>query len=170
MKRLVFVLNLCLCGLFAYSQPIIDDVRRIPVLVFEHFEKKETRFIKQGGAVKYVLRGDKRQVFAGKLDSISEKAMVVNGKTVQFANCMLIKGRVRTDKEMIGGLLSGIGFTSIAFGSGLFGVTTNGAIASASAGGVAFAAGMALIFNKKKFNLNRGWVVRGGSIQYNLSE
>lgn len=170
MKTIGIALFFLICSHWGLAQPLIDDTRKIPVLVFENIEKSDTRFIREGGVLKYKLRGDKRKVFSGKLEAISEKSMTINGKEVQFENCSMIAGRVRTDKEMIGGIVAGMGFTAMGIGAGIAGVTANAGIASISTGAVFFSTGMAMMFTQKRFRMDKGWSVHGGVIQYNLSE
>lgn len=172
MKSFVILCLTFLVQVILYAQPplVNDDIKTVPVLVFENFEKSDTRFIRVGGAVKYRLRGDSKAMFKGKLDAVTDHSMTVSGQEIQFVNCAIIMGRIRSDKETVGGILGGMGFVGIGFGSGLMTTSIAAAVPSAVVGAGLFTAGMVMMFSKKRFNLNKGWTVHGGTIEYKLTQ
>lgn len=136
----------------------------IPILIFENTLKGDLKFIRQGGAVQYALRSNPRQKIKGLLNDIKSNSMIVNNIEVPFDDCLYIKGRVRTDKQLMGGLLAGIGASGIALGGAL--AATVPGVAILGGGIVALTTGITFITSHKKFKLSDGWNVYGGKMLY----
>lgn len=136
----------------------------VPVLVFENLEKRDIKFVRETGKIQYALRSRPKTKIVGILEKVKPNSMIVNGKEIQFADCEYIKGRVRSDKDMVGGMLVGAGVSALAFG-GVF-ISTAPGVAIVAVGAAALGSGIALVSNQKKFNFNKGWTVQGGEIRY----
>ncbi|BDS14541.1 hypothetical protein [Aureispira anguillae] len=166
------IIILFLCFLFVLpdlmGQKLVDDTQTLKVLVFEHLEKDKKKLVSQGGRIKYKLESNSKQLLKGTLEEIKENAMIVDGKEVLFADCSMIAGRVTTEEVLIGGIATGIGFTTIVVGAASLGnIIVGGTVI---AGGVAaLVAGIILITKYKRFNLNKGWEVHSGQIIYSAT-
>lgn len=153
-----------------FAQKLVDDTKVMKVLVFENVEKDKIKMISQTGRIKYKLRSDPKTVHKGTLDDILEGKMIVNGKEILFSDCLMIGGRVNSDEIMIGGICLGAGLTTIIFGSALLGTLPIPAAIAVVGGGLgATIAGIILITKIKRFNLDKGWEVHSGSIQYSTT-
>lgn len=165
MKNIGLIL-FCLAFLsHTISAQLIDDRDSIEVLIFENLEKGDMRFIRTGGTIKYKLRSNPKITYSGILENITTTNMYVDGQKVRLADCKIIKGRVRSDKEMIGGILAGFGFAGSGFGGAFAGTSSVSAGLPILGVGVAsLSSGISMMMSKKSFNMDKGWSVYGGSM------
>lgn len=163
---------LFVCFLFAtpiaMSQKLVDDTKTLKVLVFEHLEKDKKKLVSQGGRVKYKLNSNPKTLYKGSLDDIKENSMVVDGTEVSFNDCSMIAGRVSSEEVLIGGILMGVGISTIIAGAATLGNITVGGTVIAG-GAIALITGIILITKYKRFNLNKGWEVHSGQIIYSAT-
>jgi uncharacterized protein YkvS len=168
MKKVVLNFILVLFSVLGFSQNVSDLNKEnsiiVPVLVFENLGKRELKFVRETGTLQYALRSNPKKKITGVLEKVKNKSMIINGQEIQFADCEYIKGKVRTDKDLIGGMLVGAGVSSLAFG-GVFIGTVQG-LTIVAVGAAALGTGISLVSSKKKFNFNKGWEVYGGEIEY----
>ena len=171
MKKIFLLLVVFMCGWsLIYAQPapdLIDDTKTVHILVFEHLEKRDMRFVSEGATITYKLYSNPKQKQKGIIDAIDNEKMVVDGKEVAFADCSLIRARVRTDKEMFGGMGLGAGLLSTAGAAAIISSSNNVAgpvFLGIGVAGTAF--GLTFMFNRKRFDMNRGWSVYGAQLSY----
>lgn len=169
MSKFRIFLSYFFCLLFQYAQaqaPIApaDKPIELPILVFENPSNGDIKFVKQGGGVLVQLRSNPKTKVKGMLESIDNQGIVVQGTRIEFSDCAAIKAKVRTDKQMYGGMLLGLGATGLAIGGALAGNSAGYAILGA--GLASFTGGLIFITGKKRFNLNKSWQVRAGKITY----
>ncbi len=153
------------CGAAAsLSAQVAGEKIEIEVLILENFEKGQMRFIREGGYVQYALWDDPKRKIKGALQHIEADRMVVNDVPVLFAECKYIKGKVRTDRDMGGGVLVGAGITTAAMGT-VFITSWEGR--GVLAGGLtSLVVGMSMITGKRKFDFSKGWRAYGGKMEY----
>lgn len=136
----------------------------IGVLIFENFEKGQMRFIREGGGVQYVLWDDPKRKVKGTLQRIEADRMVVNDIPVLYAECKYIKGKVRSERDIGGGVLTGVGITTTALGTVFVGSLVGQGVL---AGGItSLVAGLSMITGKRKFDFSKGWRAYGGKMEY----
>src|SRR5690606_255859 len=90
---------------FANAQVLVDDKQIYRVLIFEHLDKNRTKFIREGGYIKYRLYSNPKTLYKGTLQKVADNIIIVDGREVALSDCSLIAGRIKTDKEIIGGIL-----------------------------------------------------------------
>ncbi len=167
-KVIIFLIAIVSFSLPIFAQNPINLIKEneviVPVLIFENLEKRDIKFVRETGRIQYALRSQPRKKMVGTLEKVKPNSMIINGKEIQFADCEYIKGKVRSDKDLIGGMLVGAGLSALAFG-GVFISTVQG-VAIVVVGATALGSGIALVTNQKKFNFNKGWTVYGGEISY----
>lgn len=151
-----------------FGQKLVDDTRRLKVLVFEHLEKDKKKLVSQGGRIKYKLNSDPKTIHKGMLDDIKGNAMIIDGKEIAFLDCSMIAGRVSSEEVLVGGIATGIGVSGIIAGAVTLGNITVGATIIA-AGAIILTVGIILITKYKRFNLNKGWEVHSGEIIYDTT-
>ena len=162
---LSFLLVFCFEGLVA--QPLVDDSQTYGVLVFEHLDKEKTKLIRVGGWVKYRLYSNPRVVMKGTLQKVSKNSMIVDGREVALSDCQMIAGRVRSDKEILGSVFLGMGISIVPFAAGITSLLPPvGAVAIIGGGVVLMSSGIAMLMRKKRFKMDRGWSVYGGTLDY----
>ncbi|MCH2043222.1 MAG: hypothetical protein MK212_03720 [Saprospiraceae bacterium] len=165
MKKMGLILFYLIFLSLTISAQLIDDRDSIEVLIFEHLEKEDMRFIRTGGTIKYKLRSNPKVSYSGELENISTTSMYVDGQKVMLADCKIIKGRVRTDKEMIGGILAGFGFAGSGFGGAFAGTSSLSAgLPILGVGLGSLGSGISMMMSKKSFNMDKGWSVYGGKM------
>lgn len=171
MKILPFALFL-FCFLFINetlsAQKIEGDTKVISVLIFEQEKKGKKKIVNEGAFIKYKLNGAKK-VQKGVIKEIHDGYMLVENQKIAFADCSMIAGKVYGQEQTLGGLSLGVGVAGvvvaaifISFPPALFIIGTTAIAATAT--------GLILITKKKRFNLNKGWTVYNGTIQYNLMQ
>lgn len=154
---------------FLIGQPLVDDTETYGVLVFEKIEQQKMYFIRVGGWIKYRLYG-KPVTHQGTLEKVTKTAMYVDGKEISLADCSMIAGRVRSDKDVSGAILLGVGLASAPFGAAIlsFAGGIGGPIVIA-AGIVVLGVGLYMMMKKRFFRLDKNWVVYGGNLSFNRS-
>jgi hypothetical protein len=166
MQKSIFLLLLLFsfaCVLSAQSV-IKKDTTKIDILVFENLERGQLRFIRQGGHVQYALNSSAKQKMSGTLERIDTDSITVGSNTIALNQLAYLKGRVRSERDITGGLLVGIGVTTTALGTAFISSTVGAVVL---AGGItSLVVGIHLITAKRKFNFNKGWQAYGGTIEY----
>ncbi|MCP4439900.1 MAG: hypothetical protein GY810_13225 [Aureispira sp.] len=153
-------------NLYAQDPDLIDDKDTISVLVFQHADKQLTKLIREGGRVRYQLRKTKRTI-KGVLQEINPKSMVVNGQKIEYKDCSFISGRIKSEAQLVGGVSAGLGLGTLIFGSAFFStLKTGGSVALVAGGAAMLVTGVILITKSRKFNLNKGWEVHGGTLVF----
>lgn len=171
MKTLPFTLFLC-CFLFVTNslcaQKIEGDTKVISVLIFENEGKGKKKIVNEGAFIKYKLN-DTKKVQKGVIKEIHDGYMLVDDQKVAFGDCAMIAGKVYGQEQTLGGLSLGVGVAGVvvaavfvSFPPALFIIGTTAIAATA--------AGLIIITKKKRFDLNKGWTVYNGTIQYNLMQ
>lgn len=147
------------------GQNLIEDKTELQVLVFEHLQKDKKRLISQGAMIRYKLRNAPKVWHRGELMAINNDHMVVDTEQVPFSDCLVIAGRVHSERGIIGGAAVGLGGTSFLFGTAFLGIPTLGV--SLIAGGTAvLVTGIVLISQFQRFHLDKGWTVHAGTLSY----
>lgn len=150
---------------FLKGQNLAKDEVTLHVLVFEHLRKGKKRLISQGAVIRYKLRSASKIWHRGRLMAIQKDRMVVDGKEVLYADCLLIAGRVHSERGIVGGTALGAGGVSFIVGTALLGIPTLGGSLVAG-GAAAFITGVVLISQFQRFHLDKGWSVYGGTLSY----
>lgn len=156
-------LTLLLGGNWAQAQPLITDSVALRVLVFEHLQKNETKLLSEGAGITYRLKTDDKKR-KGKIELIKEKSIVVSGQEYALSDFKMIAGKVRTDRQLLGGVLTGVGMTTTLIG-GAF-LNSQMGLGILVGGAAALGGGISLITGKKKFHFSKGWTVQAGTIRY----
>jgi len=153
-----------------FAQTLVDDSKTYEVLVFENIEQEQTKFIRSGGHIKYRLYSNPKIVYKGTLQKVTESAMFVDGIEIKLKDCSMIAGRVRTSREISGGIMLGIGTALAPFGAAI--ISLNNIVGpSIIVGGAALiGTGIHLITKKKSFNMTKGWTVHGGKITFSRAQ
>ena len=160
-----------------FAQPLVDDTKTYEVLVFEHVEKEQTKFIRSGGHIKYRLYSNPRIVYSGTLLRVTENSIFIDASfdemdavEVKLKDCSMIAGRVRTSREISGGIMLGMGTALAPFGAAI--ISLNNVVGpSIIVGGVALiGTGIHLITKKKSFKMTKGWTVHGGKLTFSRAE
>lgn len=161
------LIGLCFCqNSFGQDPDLIDDKDTIRVLVFQQNDKQLTKLIQEGGRIRYQLRKTKRTI-KGQLQEVNSHSMVVNGKKIEYKDCSFISGRIKSESQLVGGIAAGLGLSTLVFGSAFFSTLKTGGSIAIVAGGTAFlVAGVIMITKSRKFNLNKGWEVHGGTLVF----
>jgi hypothetical protein len=166
MQKSIFLLSLLFSLAYTLSaQSVIKkDTTKIDVLVFENLQRGQLRFIRQGGHVQYAFNSNSKQKISGVLERIDTDSITVGGNTVAIHQLAYLKGRVRSERDITGGLLVGIGVTTTALGTAFISSTVGMVVL---AGGItSLVVGIRLITAKRKFDFNKGWQAYGGTIEY----
>jgi hypothetical protein len=153
----------CLSDLAAQKM-IKDEPTKVDILVFENLERQQLRFIRHGGGLQYALRSNPKQKFSGLLEYIGEDSITVSGQNLALRDLAYIKGKVRSERDITGGVLVGIGLTTTALGTAF--ISSYVGIGIVAGGITALAVGINFITAKRKFDFNKGWEAYGGTIQY----
>lgn len=153
----------CLSDLVAQKM-IKDEPTKVDILVFENLERQQLRFIRHGGGLQYALRSNPKQKFSGLLEYIGEDSITVSGQNLALRDLAYIKGKVRSERDITGGVLVGIGLTTTALGTAF--ISSYVGIGIVAGGITALAVGINFITAKRKFDFNKGWEAYGGTIQY----
>ena len=167
---------LCLLCLFfmkvANTQPLVDDKQSYQVLIFEHIDKNRTKFIREGAFIRYKLYSNPKVTYKGTLQKIADNLIIVDGREVALSDCSMISGRIKTDKEILGGMLVGMGATTAPFGTMILNFSSNSfaaGIAVIAGGVVLLGVGIYLVTSKKVFWMTKGWSVYGGEMSFRRS-
>lgn len=155
---------------FANSQILVDDSKTYEVLVFEHVEKEQTKFIRSGGHIKYRLYSNPKVLYKGTLQKVTETSIFVDGEEIKLKDCSMIAGRVRTSREISGGIMLGMGTALAPFGAAI--ISLNNIVGpSIIVGGAALiGTGIYFITQKKSFRMTRGWTVHGGKLTFSRAQ
>lgn len=147
------------------GQNLTKNEVTLHVLIFEHLKKGKKRLISQGAAIRYKLRNASKVWHRGELMAIQKDRMVVDGKEVLYADCLLIAGRVHSERGIVGGTAIGAGGVSFIFGTALLSVPTLG-VSLVAGGAAAFITGIILVSRFQRFHLDKNWSVYGGTLSY----
>lgn len=153
----------CLSDLAA-QKLIKDEPTKVDILVFENLERQQLRFIRHGGGLQYALRSNPKQKISGLLEYIGEDSITVGGQNLALRDLAYIKGKVRSERDITGGVLVGVGLTTTALGTAF--ISSYVGIGIVAGGITALAVGINFITAKRKFDFNKGWEAYGGTIQY----
>jgi hypothetical protein len=159
---------LCLLAFNVQGQSLIDDTQILDVLIFEHQQKGKKKMVSQGASIKYKLRNNPKVWTKGKLEQIQKDSMTVAGQTIAFSDCLIIAGRVHGNDGIIGGVATGVGLSSVIFGSALIGNVVAGSVLLAGGAGL-LTVGIILVTKNKRFHLDKGWEVHHGQLSYSPS-
>jgi hypothetical protein len=153
-----------------FAQPLVDDTKTYEVLVFEHVEKEQTKFIRSGGRIKYSLYSNPKISYKGTLQKVTASSIFVDGQEIMLKDCSMIAGRVRTSSEISGGIMLGMGTALAPFGAAI--INLNNIVGPAIiVGGVAMiSTGIYFITKKKSFRMTKGWTVHGGKLTFSRAE
>ena len=160
---------LCLLAFNVQGQTLVDDTEILDVLIFEHQQKGKKKMVSQGASIKYKLRNNPKKWVKGELEQIQKDSMTVAGQRVAFSDCLIIAGRVHGNDGIIGGVATGVGLSSVIFGSALIGNIVTGTILLAG-GGALLTVGIILVTRNKRFHLDKGWEVYRGQLSYSTSQ
>ena len=169
-KSLILIILSLLLVKIAHTQTLLDDTKTYEILVFENFEKEQTKFIRSGARIKYKLYSNPKFTYKGVIEKITDKSMFVDGHEIALIDCSMIAGRVRTEKEVIGGILMGMGLSAAPFGAALIGLNPIGGPIVITTGVVMLSTGLYFITQKKYFRMNKGWTVHGGKMTFNRAQ
>ena len=166
----IIVLVFLFFAIISVAQPLVDDTKTYEVLVFEHVEKEQTKFIRSGGHIKYSLYSNPKIVYKGTLQKVTETSIFVEGEEVKLKDCSMIAGRVRTSSEISGGIMLGMGTALAPFGAAI--ISLNNIVGpSIIVGGAALiGTGIHLITKKKSFKMTKGWTVHGGKLTFSRAQ
>jgi hypothetical protein len=164
----LFLISFLAIAQTSLAQNITDDTKIIRVLIFDHEEKGKKKIVNEGAFIKYRLN-DSKKVQKGLLKEIQDGYMMVGDQKVAFGDCAMIAGKVYSQEQTLGGLSLGFGVSGLVI-TAIFVSFPPTAIIMGTTAIAATITGLILITKKKKFNLNKGWIVYGGSIQYNLMQ
>lgn len=151
------------------AQELISDPVSYDVLVFEHFEKGKTYFIRKGGRIKYRLYNNPKTTYKGELQKVNRESMIIDGREIPFKDCSLIAGRVRSPKEFQGAILLGMGAGVIPLSAALLGVNTIAGPIVIVGGVVVLTVGIIRSMSARKFKMSKGWAAYGGQLQFDRS-
>jgi|GEM_PF-6556826 len=151
------------------AQELISDPVNYDVLVFEHFEKGKTYFIRKGGRIKYKLYNSPKVTYKGELQTVNKESMIVDGREIPLRDCSLIAGRVRSPKEFKGALLLGLGAGVVPLSAAFLGVNTIAGPIVIVGGLTALTIGLIQSMSARKFKMSKGWAVYGGQLQFDRS-
>ncbi len=165
-RILTIIFGLVIVTTNLFAQTLVDDSKTYEVLVFENIQKEQTKFIRSGGYVKYSLYGNPKMVYKGTLQKVTSNAMFVDGQEIKLADCNMIAGRVRSDKEVVGGIILGMGTALAPFGAAIINMNNIAGPAIIGAGAIMIGTGIYLVMSKKKFKMTKGWTVHGGKITF----
>jgi hypothetical protein len=170
LKRLTLSAFLLFFSLNLFAQPLVDDTKTYEVLVFEHIEKEQTKFIRSGGRIKYSLYSNPKISYKGTLQKVTASSIFVDGQEIMLKDCSMIAGRVRTSSEISGGIMLGMGTALAPFGAAI--INLNNIVGPAIiVGGVAMiSTGIYFITKKKSFRMTKGWTVHGGKLTFSRAE
>jgi len=167
---------LCLVSLFfiktANTQPLVDDKQSYEVLIFEHIDKNRTKFIRQGAFIRYRLYSNPKVTYKGILQKVADNLIIVDGREIALADCSMISGRVKSDKEILGGIFVGMGATTAPFGTMILNFSSKSVgagITVITGGAVLLGIGIYLVTSKKSFKMTKGWSVYGGEMSFRRS-
>jgi hypothetical protein len=170
LKRLTWSALLLFFCLNLFAQNLVDDSKTYEVLVFEQIEKEQTKFIRSGGHIKYRLYSNPKMVYKGTLQKVTANSIFVDGQEIMLKDCSMIAGRVRTSREISGGIMLGMGTALAPFGAAI--ISLNNIVGpSIIVGGIALiSTGIHLITKKKSFKMTKGWTVHGGKLTFSRAE
>jgi hypothetical protein len=170
LKTLVLFIGFAFFCLNLFAQPLVDDTKTYEVLVFEHVEKEQTKFIRSGGRIKYSLYSNPKISYKGTLQKVTASSIFVDGQEIMLKDCSMIAGRVRTSSEISGGIMLGMGTALAPFGAAI--INLNNIVGPAIiVGGVAMiSTGIYFITKKKSFRMTKGWTVHGGKLTFSRAE
>ncbi len=170
LKTLVLFIGFAFFCLNLFAQPLVDDTKTYEVLVFEHIEKEQTKFIRSGGRIKYSLYSNPKISYKGTLQKVTASSIFVDGHEIMLKDCSMIAGRVRTSSEISGGIMLGMGTALAPFGAAI--INLNNIVGPAIiVGGVAMiSTGIYFITKKKSFRMTKGWTVHGGKLTFSRAE
>lgn len=170
LKTLALFIGFAFFSLNLFAQPLVDDTKTYEVLVFEHVEKEQTKFIRSGGRIKYSLYSNPKISYKGTLQKVTASSIFVDGQEIMLKDCSMIAGRVRTSSEISGGIMLGMGTALAPFGAAI--INLNNIVGPAIiVGGVAMiSTGIYFITKKKSFRMTKGWTVHGGKLTFSRAE
>jgi hypothetical protein len=170
LKTLVLFIGFAFFSLNLFAQSLVDDTKTYEVLVFEHVEKEQTKFIRSGGRIKYSLYSNPKISYKGTLQKVTASSIFVDGQEIMLKDCSMIAGRVRTSSEISGGIMLGMGTALAPFGAAI--INLNNIVGPAIiVGGVAMiSTGIYFITKKKSFRMTKGWTVHGGKLTFSRAE
>lgn len=170
LKTLALFIGFAFFCLNLFAQPLVDDTKTYEVLVFEHIEKEQTKFIRSGGRIKYSLYSNPKISYKGTLQKVTASSIFVDGHEIMLKDCSMIAGRVRTSSEISGGIMLGMGTALAPFGAAI--INLNNIVGPAIiVGGVAMiSTGIYFITKKKSFRMTKGWTVHGGKLTFSRAE
>jgi hypothetical protein len=170
LKTLALFIGFAFFSLNLFAQPLVDDTKTYEVLVFEHVEKEQTKFIRSGGRIKYSLYSNPKISYKGTLQKVTASSIFVDGQEIMLKDCSMIAGRVRTSSEISGGIMLGMGTALAPFGAAI--INLNNIVGPAIiVGGVAMiSTGIYFITKKKSFRMTKGWTVHGGKLTFSIAE
>ena len=166
MKTSLLFQVLILCLFFSTSssaQTLVKDSVYLSVLVLENLDKRETKLLSEGAGVRYQLKNDKRKM-KGKIELIKDNSMVISGTEIKFEDIQTLSGKVRSDRQLGGGILIGLGATTSVFGGVLIGSVPG--LGVAVGGLAALGTGIHLVTSYKKFKTYEGWRIHSGKIAF----
>jgi hypothetical protein len=177
LKTLALFIGFAFFSLNLLAQPLVDDTKTYEVLVFEHVEKEQTKFIRSGGHIKLRLYSNPKLVYQGTLIKVTESSIIIDVSNdemdeveIKLKDCSMIAGRVRTSSEISGGIMLGMGTALAPFGAAI--INLNNIVGPAIiVGGVAMiSTGIYFITKKKSFRMTKGWTVHGGKLTFSRAE
>lgn len=155
-------------GFSAQGQVLPKEQKILKVLVFEHLQKDKKKLISQGAVIRYKLQSNPKIWYKGLLEDIGEDQMTVAGKQVRYEDCLLIAGRVHSERGLLGGVALGAGTTTLLVGSAALGTSALG-IGLLSGGIALVIAGIILVTRSQRFHFEKGWSVYGGTLSYDVA-
>ena len=167
LKHLTWTAILLFFCLNLTAQTLVDDSKTYEVLVFENLQKEQTKFIRSGGHIKYSLYANPKLIYKGTLQKVTSNSMFIDGQEIKLSDCSMIAGRVRTSREIIGGIVLGMGTALAPFGAAIINMNNIAGPTIIGAGAVMIGTGIYMITAKKKFKMTKGWTVHGGTIKFN---
>ena len=150
---------------FLQAYAFQGDSIQLQVLVFEQVQKDKKKLISLGAVIRYKRQDAPKVWHKGTLEAIGADHMVVGGQTVAYSDCLIIAGRVRSERDIIGGTAIGAGGAAFLFGTALLGNLLLGG-GFLLGGAAALITGVVLITRAQRFHLGKGWTVRGGTLSY----
>ena len=72
-KSLILIIMSLLLVKIAHTQTLVDDTKTYEILVFENFEKEQTKFIRSGARIKYKLDSNPKYTYKGVIEKITDK-------------------------------------------------------------------------------------------------
>jgi hypothetical protein len=145
------------------AQPLIqDEARKIPVLIARNQALDQTKLLSIGAGIQYLKSGEKKPQ-KGRITQISADSLWVNNQGVRLDQIAMIKGKIRSDRQILGGGLLGLGTATMTIGGVLIGSTPGLIVVAGGVG--ALIGGVILVGGKKKFKTENGWSFHQGFIQ-----